>query len=184
MIKRIERIWTFSVMLFIFIYSGFVSAHGNVSLESDVCVRMMAGSMVHLSTYQPQYDPQAEYCTEIPQEGETFWVLDLVDSALRKMPIDVKIVRGNGDSTGNTVASIYSTNHSDGVIKGAFSLDKGDYTLFVTGVGVPSLHYEYPLHIQMTSYKDTFFTVAPYILAFLLIVLATDKFLKRRQLQH
>ncbi|SEN33107.1 hypothetical protein [Nitrosomonas marina] len=182
--KKIKKIWMTGVLLFTFFYSGFVAAHGNVPLENDVCVRMMAGSMVHLSTYQPQYDPQAEYCTEIPHEGETFWVLDIIDHALRTMPIDIRIVRGSGDSTGDTVASMYSTEHTDGVIKGAFNLDKGDYTLLVTGVGIPSFHYEYPLSIQTTNYTNLFISVIPYILAFLLIAFLTDKFLKRRQMLH
>ena len=184
MMKKIKKIWTLGMILSTFLYSGFVAAHGKVSLENDVCVRMMAGSMVHLSTYQPQHDPQAEYCTEIPHEGETFWVLDLIDHALRTMPVDIKVVRGSGDSTGDTVASMYSTSHSDGVIKGAFNLDKGNYTLLVTGVGIPSLHYEFPLQIQTTNYTKLFISVVPYILAFLLIAFMTDKYLKRRQLLH
>ncbi|GJL75440.1 hypothetical protein [Nitrosomonas sp.] len=182
--KLIKKIWTLGVILSTLLYAGIVTAHGNVTLESDVCVRNMSGSMVHLSTYQPQYDPQAEYCTEIPQEGETFWVLDLIDHALRNMPIDIKVVRGSGDSSSDTVASLYSTDHSDGVIKGAFNLDKGNYTLLVTGIGVPSLHYEYPLHIQTTNYKNMLVAAIPYIIAFMLIAFLTDKYLKRRQLQH
>ena len=181
--KRMMRIWTLVVTLSIVFYTGMVSAHGKVSLESDVCVRNMGGSMVHLSTYQPQHDPEAEYCTEIPREGETLWVLDLVDQALRDMPIIIKIVRGSGQALSDTVTSLYSTNHSDGVIKGEFNLDEGQYTLFVTGEGVPPLHYEYPLRVQMTSYKDTFFTAVPYIITLLLLALFTDKLLKRRKIQ-
>ncbi|SFL19173.1 hypothetical protein SAMN05216302_10402 [Nitrosomonas aestuarii] len=184
MTQYVKKILTLGVILSTIFYTGLVTAHGNVTLESDVCVRNMSGSMVHLSTYQPQYDPQAEYCTEIPHEGETFWVLDLIDHALRSMPIDVKVVRGSGDSSSDTVASLYSTDHSDGVIKGAFNLEKGDYTLFVTGIGIPSLHYEYPLHIQTANYKDMLVAALPYIIAFMLIAFLTDKYLKRRQLLH
>lgn len=170
-------------ILSIAFYSSLVFAHGKVSLESDVCVQNISGSMIHLSTYQPQYDPEAEYCTEIPREGETLWVLDLVDQALRDMPIVIKIVRGTGNALSDTVTSLYSTNHSDGIIKGEFNLDEGQYTLFVTGEGVPPLHYEYPLRIQMKNYQETFLTAVPYIITFLLIALFTDKLLKRRELQ-
>ncbi|PSJ18225.1 hypothetical protein [Nitrosomonas supralitoralis] len=164
--------------------SGLAAAHGKVSLESDICMRNISGSMVHLSTYQPQHDPEAEYCTEIPKEGETLWVLDLVDQALRDMPIVIKIVRGSGQALSDTIATLYSNSHSDGIIKGEFNLDGGEYTLFVTGEGVPPLQYEYPLRIQMTDYKEAFFSAIPYIIAFLLIALFTDKLLKRRQIQH
>ncbi|MDR4518805.1 MAG: hypothetical protein MRK00_15660 [Nitrosomonas sp.] len=184
MLEHLKKFGALGTIIITLFYSGFVAAHGNVPLETDVCVRNMAGSMIHLSTYQPQHDPQAEYCTEIPNEGETFWVLDLIDQALRNRPIDIKIVRGIGDSISETVASIYSTDHSDGIIKGEFNLDKGQYTLFVTGVGVPALHYEYPIQVQYKSLTDTFFTITPYIIAFLLMALLTDKYLKKRQVQY
>jgi hypothetical protein len=183
MIKPI-KIWALAAMASIVMYSGLAAAHGKVSLESDVCVRNISGSMVHLSTYQPQHDPEAEYCTEIPKEGETLWVLDLVDQALRDMPIDIKIVRGSGQALSDTVASLYSTNHGDGIIKGEFNLDEGQYTLFVTGEGVPPLQYEYPLRIQMTNYTEKFFKVVPYLITFLLLALFTDKLMKRRQAQQ
>ncbi len=181
MLKQIIKLWLSGIIICTLFYSGFVAAHGKVSLESDICTRNMAGSMVHLSTYQPQYDPEAEYCTEIPHEGETLWVLDLVDHALRHMPIDIKIVRSDGSTPSETVASLHSTNHSDGVIKGQFNLNKGQYTFLVTGLGVPVLHYEYPLQIQTKNMTDTFFAVVPYMIAFLLIALFTDKYLKWRQ---
>ncbi|MBL8496853.1 hypothetical protein ABF87_06540 [Nitrosomonas sp. JL21] len=184
MIKKLINTWTLAALASISLYSGLVAAHGKVTLEADVCVRNISGSMVHLSTYQPQYDPEAEYCTEIPKEGETVWVLDLVDQALRDMPIGIKIVRGSGQALSDTVASLYSTNHADGIIKGEFNLDEGQYTLFVTGEGVPPLQYEYPIRIQMTNYTEMVFKAIPYLITFLLLALITDKFLKRRQAQQ
>lgn len=184
MLKHCKKLWILSVLIAALLYPGFVTAHGNVSLESDICVRNMAGSMVHLSTYQPQHNPQAEYCTEIPHEGETFWVLDLIDHALRNMPIDIKIVRGSGDTLSDTVANIYSTDHADGIIKGRFDLDKGQYTLHVTGLGVPALHYEYPLQIQSGNATNTIMVATYYLIAFLLVVLFCNKYLRWRQAQH
>jgi hypothetical protein len=184
MLKHIKELWASGIIITALFYSGFAAAHGKVTLESDICVRNMAGSMVHLSTYQPQYDPEAEYCTEIPHEGETLWVLDLIDHALRNMPIDIKIVRNSGTTSGETIASLHSTNHADGIIKGQFILDKGHYTLSVTGLGVPALHYEYPLQIQSKNLTDAFFNAVPYIIAFLLLALFTDKYLKWRQVQQ
>ena len=164
-------------VIFNFFCSGMLAAHGKVDLDADVCVRNISGSMVHLSTYQRQHDPSAEYCTEIPKEGETLWVLDLVDQALRDMPVVIKIMQG-----ADTVTSLYSNNHRDGIIKGAFNLNEGAYTLFVTGEGVPPLHYEYPIRVQLTNYKDLFFKYTPYLIAFILLALMTDKILKRRKM--
>lgn len=184
MIKKLINLWTLAAMASILLYSSFAAAHGKVALEADECVRNISGSMVHLSTYQPQHDPEAEYCTEIPKEGETVWVLDLVDQALRDMPIGIKIVRGSGQAISDTVASLYSTSHADGIIKGEFNLDEGQYTLFVTGEGIPPLQYEYPIRIQMTNYTEMFFKAAPFLITFLLLALFTDKLLKRRQAQQ
>jgi len=184
MMRKIIDKGVIAVIFLLLFYSGLAAAHGKVSLESDVCVRNISGSMIHLSTYQPQYDPEAEYCTEIPKEGQTVWVLDLVDQALRDMPIDIKIVKGSGNALSDTVTALYSTNHTDGIIKGEFDLDEGQYTLFVTGEGVPPLQYEYPLRIQMTNYTELMTAAIPYIITFLLIALITDKLLKRREMRN
>ncbi|PTQ80620.1 hypothetical protein [Nitrosomonas ureae] len=158
-----------------------VFAHGKVTLESDICVKNIAGSMVHLSTYQPQHDPEAEYCTEIPKEGEILWVLDLVDQALRDMPIAIQLVRGSEKNNSKTISSFYSRNHSDGVIKGEFNLDEGNYTMFITGEGVPPLLYEFPLKIQKVNYVAAFSTAVPYLLTFLLLAFLSNKLLKRKK---
>ena len=186
MIQKTTQRWTTALILLfsLTLYTSIASAHGNVSLETDNCMRSMGGSMVHLSTYQPQYDPEAEYCTEIPKEGETMWALDLVDHALREMPIVIKIVKGSGEAISETVASWRSVNHHDGIIKGEFNLDQGQYTVFITGEGIPSLHYEYPLRVQMTNYTDTFRTAALSMLVLLLLALLTNKYLERRREQH
>ncbi|MDP1558728.1 MAG: hypothetical protein Q8K59_12765 [Nitrosomonas sp.] len=165
-------------------YTDVAAAHGNVSLEADNCVRGIEGSMVHLSTYQPQHDPEAEYCTEIPKEGNTFWVIDLVDHALRNMPIGIRVVKGNDEVQSETIKYIRSTYHPDGVIKGEFDLNEGLYTVFVTGEGVPPLHYEYPLRVQMFNYADTFRAAVVPLLVLLLLAFITNNFLKSRRLQR
>jgi hypothetical protein len=186
MITKLIRISTISLILFaaLLLYTGLVSAHGKVSLENDSCVRGIEGSMVHLSAYQPQYDPEAEYCTEIPNEGKTFWVIDLIDQALRDMPIAVRIVKGTGEKLSETVANFHSTYHPEGVIKGESNLDGGQYTVFVTGEGVPPVQYEYPLRVQMINYADTFrAAIVPMIVLFLLALIA-NKYLKSRRMQQ
>ena len=187
MITKLIRINAISLILFatLLLYTGLVSAHGKVSLENDSCVRGIEGSMVHLSTYQPQYDPKEEYCTEIPNEGKTFWVIDLIDQALRDMPIAVRIVKGTGEKLSETVANFHSTYHPEGVIKGESNLDGGQYTVFVTGEGVPPVQYEYPLRVQMINYADTFRAAIVPMITFLLLALITNKYFKsRRRMQQ
>jgi hypothetical protein len=188
MIKRIVKLSVTALILFATLNIGAVSAHGNVSLENDSCIRGIEGSRVHFSTYQPQYDADAEYCSEIPKTGKTFWVIDLVDQALRDMPIGIQIVKGSGETLSDTVvASFHSINHSDGVINGESNLDKGVYTVLVTGEGaVPPVHYKYPLRVQESSFfSDSRFSYATGpLIALLLLLLAvyTNKLLKHKRI--
>src|SRR5512139_41714 len=69
---------------------GLASAHGKVAMEEDSCVQRVGGNLVHFNAYQPQNEATAQYCTEIPGEGETFLVVDLVDPGLRTMPVGVR----------------------------------------------------------------------------------------------
>lgn len=132
-------------------YASTARGHGKVSLEEDVCVRQVGGNMVHLSTYQPQYDQNEQYCTEIPVAGDTYLVVDLVDQPLRDMPVSLKVFRGNADE-GETVAQVKADYHPDGVISGMGKLDKGLYSVLVTAEGIPPLNYSYQLRVEMIDY--------------------------------
>jgi hypothetical protein len=131
-----------------------VSAHGNVTIEEDPCVRKIGGSMVHFSAYQPQIEPKAQYCTEIPDVGDTFLVVDLVDPSLRALPVGVKIIRGvNEDDQDETQTVAYwkPMSHPDGVVRGEAKLDKGLYKLIITAEGLsPSA---YLLRVQQVDYS-------------------------------
>jgi hypothetical protein len=128
-------------------------AHGNVAIEEDICVRRIGGNMVHFSAYQPQIEPKAQYCTEIPDVGETFLVVDLVDPSLRNTPIGVKIIQGvneNEQDETKTVAYWKPVSHPDGVVRGEATLEKGLYKLIITAEGLsPST---YLLRVQQADY--------------------------------
>jgi hypothetical protein len=130
------------------------AAHGNVSIEDDICVRRIGGNMVHFSAYQPQIEPKAQYCTEIPDVGDTFLVVDLVDPSLRNMPVGVRIIQGvneNEQDEAKTVAYWKPASHPDGVVRGEAKLEKGLYKLIITAEGLsPSA---YLLRVQQVDYS-------------------------------
>jgi hypothetical protein len=134
--------------------SSTAAAHGNVSIEDDICVRRIGGNMVHFSAYQPQIEPKAQYCTEIPDVGDTFLVVDLVDPSLRNMPVGVKIIQGvneNEQDEAKTVAYWKPVSHPDGVVRGEATLEKGLYKLIITAEGLsPST---YLLRVQQADYS-------------------------------
>ncbi|MCP9452556.1 MAG: hypothetical protein NNA23_07715 [Nitrospira sp.] len=132
-------------------FPAMAAAHGKVALEDDVCVRRVGGNLVHFNAYQPQHEAKAQYCTDIPGEGETFLVLDLVDPVLRTLPVGVRLVRGSdGSQEEQTVAYWPPVIHPDGVLRGEAHLSKGLYTFVIMPEGFSSSSYL--LRVQQTDY--------------------------------
>lgn len=162
--------------LFVFIallYCIPAGAHGKVTMEEDTCMRRLGdNSMVHLSAYQPQHEPNGHYCTEIPGEGETFLVVDLVDQALRDIPVGVRVVRGTNEMEDETVSYVQPSYHPDGVIRGETHLGQGEYTVFITGDAAPPVRYQYPLRVKMINYASIFrAAIVPLIIMLLAAVI-------------
>ena len=166
------------------LYAGMADAHGNVPLNQDSCVRGAQGSKLHLSTYQPQNEPTAHYCSEIPIEGEIFFVVDLIDQALRNMPVTMRIVRGTSETEDETVSILSSDYYPDGVIGGRTNLEQGNYTVFITGESVPPVHYQYPLRVQMVDYSAVFQKAIGPTIALLLLIFVGYKLTKTKKVQN
>jgi hypothetical protein len=143
----------------------------------------VGGNLVHLNAYQPQYEAKAHYCTEIPDEGETFLVVDLVDPSLRTMPVGVRVVRGiDGAAEDETVAYWPPAPHLDGVVRGEATLVKGLYTLIITPEGVsPS---SYLLRVQQVDYTAMARNAMGPITIILLFVVIGYEFSKSRRVRN
>ena len=154
MLRRISRTITVAPFMMIgaMMLPSVAAAHGAVAIEDDICVRRIGGNLVHFSAYQPQVEPKAEYCTEIPDEGDTFLVVDLVDHGLRNTPVGVRIVRGvNEKAEDQTVAYWQPASHPDGIVRGEAKLDKGLYKLIITAEGLSPSYYL--LRVQQIDYS-------------------------------
>lgn len=68
-------------------------AHGGVSVENDLCVMKIGRYRAHFTGYQPRERASQEFCEDIPVFAPAIVVLDFVDMALRKMPIDFRVLR-------------------------------------------------------------------------------------------
>lgn len=188
MVKQLTQTGIAAFVLVAMLYAGSVFAHGKVSLEEDPCVRQIGENMVHLSTYQPQYDESGHYCTDIPLAGDTYLVIDLIDSALRNMPVNVKVFRGS-ETDGETVMQLPAKIHPDGVINGTSKLEKGPYSVIVTAEGIPPLKYHYRLRVEMVDYMKLLrASIAPMmgllILAWLIYKLKPLKRLRKWRAAH
>jgi hypothetical protein len=95
---------------------------------NDPCERRLGSSLVHLTLYQPNFDPDAEYCNEVPREGKTVMVVDIEGDRLRQAPIALEMIAS--DETGpRKILSIPPKIYRRGIADAEVTLDSGsDYT--------------------------------------------------------
>ena len=68
-------------------------AHGRVMLEGDVCVIEIGVFQAHFTLYQPRERQHEEFCEELPEAGETLFVMEYISTALAGAPLDLRIIR-------------------------------------------------------------------------------------------
>ena len=183
MVQQAIRASATAFILIMALHTGVAGAHGKVAMEQDSCMRRAGTSMVHMSAYQPQIEPSAHYCTEIPNEGETFIVIDLVDQALRDMPVGIRIVKGTGDTESETIKNVKPVYHSDGVVGEKVYLEQGEYTVIIKGEAVPPVEYHYPLRVKMINYSEVFKKAIGPTIALLVLTFVGYKLTKTKKVQ-
>lgn len=182
MVRRVTQATLLIIFFAATLYTSAVSAHGKVAMEDDICMRQIGENIIHLSAYQPEFDVEGHYCTEIPQVGETLIVVDLVDPSLRDMPIGLKVFKGNNETDGELITHLSPKYYADGVINTYSALDeKGVYSITVTAEGVPPLSYRYQLRVEMINYSNVFRAAIGPIVGILLISLIAYKVMKSRR---
>lgn len=163
------------------------TAHGVTSGEDDPCLRRIGERLVHFSAYQPQYELKDQYCTDIPKEGDTFLVVDLVDPALRNEPVGMRVMKGNGsnESEDQIVADIRPSTHPDGVLRGEVRLAEGLYTVTISAEKQNLMRRpQYLLRVHMTDYQKLVNTVVVPLLGVLLAAWLLYKLLRSQWLRN
>lgn len=184
--KHMTRVSFIVLLLVAALYPGAAVAHEGAELEVDPCVRWVGESAVHFSSYQPQYELKAQYCTDIPKTGETFLVVDLVDPALRNVPVGLQIVKGNerNEAESQTVADWRPSRHPAGVIRGETNLNEGLYRVIITAEGRNPMRYQYLLRVQMTNYQKLVNSVVVPLLGVLLMAWLGYKLVRSKWLRN
>jgi hypothetical protein len=162
-------------------------AHGTASGEDDPCLRRVGERVVHFSAYQPQYQLRDQYCTDIPKEGDTFLVVDLVDPALRNEPVGMRVIKGNGsiEAEDQIVTDIRPSTHPDGVLRGEVRLDEGLYTVILATEKQNLMKRpQYLLRVHMTDYQKLVRTVAVPLLGMLLVAWLGYKLVRSKWLRN
>ena len=181
-----QGIWAGATVLILvaaLYHPGVAAAHGTATGEEDPCMRWVGESAVHFNAYQPQYELKAQYCTDIPKTGETFLVVDIVDPALRNVPVGLRIVKGIDGTEAQTVADWRPSHHPAGVVSGETTLDEGLYRVIITAEGRNPLRYQYLLRVQMIDYQKLVRTVAVPLIGVLLLALLLYKLVRSKWLR-
>ena len=122
-------------------------AHGGVSIDKDPCVRKSGDWSVHFTVYEPQFNPAEEYCGDVPKAGSMIVVFDLVDQELRKVPLDLEIVKLAG-SARESVHRVNSRSYPNGVINTELTVTApGRYAAILTPEGRSAIVF--PMRVEM-----------------------------------
>ena len=163
------------------------AAHGAVSGEDDPCLRRIGEQVVHFNAYQPQYQLKDQYCTDIPQSGDTFLVVDLVDPALRNELVGMRVMKGNGskETDDQIVADIRPSTHPDGILRSEVRLDEGLYTITISTEKQNLMkHPQYLLRVHMTNYEQLVRTITIPLLGVLLAAWLGYKLIRSKWLRN
>lgn len=118
---------------------------------NDPCRRQIGDSLLHLTLYQPQFDPIAEYCEEAPRAGKTVMVVDVTAGELRQTPIGLEVIETGASGQSRMVLSLPAKIYELGVADTEVLLSEGnDYVVRVTlelGVGRQAQALAFPIRV-------------------------------------
>ena len=188
MMTQMRRIGALGLLLVaVLSHPNVAAAHGTVNGEDDPCLRQIGERVVHFNAYQPQYQLKDQYCTDIPQAGDTFLVVDLVDMAWRNELVGMRVVKGSGskEADDQIVADIRPSLHPDGILRGEVRLDEGLYTVILaTETQNLMKRPQYLLRVHMTDYQQLVRTVAVPLFGVLLAAWLGYKLLRSTWLRN
>jgi len=102
------------ILLVLLIWTGHTHSHGGVVLEEDICLIKVGFFQAHFTVFQPQTKGHKQFCEDLPDLGESIFVLEYLHDGLEKMEVDFRIVEnltGNGPFTNQSdVESIEDIN--------------------------------------------------------------------------
>src|SRR6202043_935647 len=82
---------------------------------NDPCERKLGTLLIHITLYQPQFDPDAEYCDQVPRAGNTVLVVDVLGNDLRRQPLGVQVFANRGSVPRRAVLSLLPKIYRRGV---------------------------------------------------------------------
>jgi len=138
-----------ALMLFsLLVYAAHAVAHGGVVAEEDQCVLNIGFLKAHFTGYQPEARGAEEFCEDIPEVGESVFVIDYLHDFMKEMPVDFRIINDVehlgqyakwedvsrlGDLDPYTIFYLPPARRGDGVLTASYRFEKaGGYIGIVT----------------------------------------------------
>jgi len=123
-------------------------AHGGVVYDEDLCVLNIGFLMAHFTGYQPEASGAEEFCEDIPEVGESVFVIDYLHDFMKEMAVDFRIINdaenfgqyakwedvvGLDDIERETIFYLPPEKRADGVLTASYRFEKaGGYIGIVT----------------------------------------------------
>ena len=119
---------------------------------NDPCERKIGASLLHITLYQPQFDPDAEYCESVPRDGNTVVVVDVLGEDLRRLPIALQLVAISGSGAPETVANVAPRIYRRGVADAQFALGEGRQYVLRVAIGDSDRSQLFSFPIRVTAW--------------------------------
>ena len=74
--------------------------HGGVVLEEDICLIKVGFYEAHFTIFQPNSRQHQQFCEDLPDTGESIFVLEYLHDGLEELAVDFRIIR---NTTGNGI---------------------------------------------------------------------------------
>lgn len=178
---RLRRFLVAAVALGALVAGAGVQGHGSVVDEADLCVIQIGFYRAHFTMFQPTSRGHREYCEDLPDAGETVFVMDFLHPSLSDVPLEFRVVRDrNGvgrfaryedvaalDLERDTVLYVPPSVHRETVYMVLHDFERGDYIGVVTA-GHPTLDEEYravfPFQVGRIPWERTLWLPVPLLL--------------------
>lgn len=95
--KALARVRRLPALALLSAFANGVFAHGGVVMEEDQCVIDIGLFRAHFTIYQPDTRASQEFCEDVPDLGETIFVMDYLHDSLRDMPVEFRIIEDVND---------------------------------------------------------------------------------------
>ncbi len=82
-----------SIMVAGGLFSDEAQAHGSITADGDLCVIQIGFYRAHFKIFQPLTSEAEEFCEDIPDFGESIFVMEYLHQGLGDVPIDFRIIR-------------------------------------------------------------------------------------------